>query len=156
MKLSEEIYGIASGVKSVDYGYLYKRVKELEAQIPQWISVKDRLPDEKDVTVLLSYEGGYYELGARFDYGLDSFDSSAPMSEITHWLQLPEPPVSRKNEDGINILNERIQKLEAQIQQMKCCENCKHSEVRLDNQRYCINPDGYCAPEQWDRWELKE
>lgn len=33
MKLSEEIYGIASGVKSVDYGYLYKRVVELEKQI---------------------------------------------------------------------------------------------------------------------------
>ena len=45
MKLSDEIYGIASGVESVDYGYLYKRVTELEQQLKSCTLIKDTLMD---------------------------------------------------------------------------------------------------------------
>jgi hypothetical protein len=42
------------------------------------------------------------------------------------------------------------ERLEKELESLKSCETCKHSE----NDK-CENPDGYCAPEQWDRWESK-
>ena len=56
----------------------------LQARIPQWISVKDRLPENR----------GYYlwygeDLGIDVEYYLSGTDAGYL---YTHWMPLPEPP----------------------------------------------------------------
>ena len=81
------------------------RIKELEAQIPKWISVEDRLPEkhgglyacllvwptapDMPFPYLLNWHAygnnGYVE-GPHFsDEGMDGL-------KVTHWMPLPEPP----------------------------------------------------------------
>jgi hypothetical protein len=56
-----------------------------------WISVKDRLPeDEREVIIALANGAvttSYYEPG---DFGW------AHAGDITHWQELPEPPKEEK------------------------------------------------------------
>lgn len=63
----------------------------------EWISVKDRMPEE-DTPVLTLDKFGHIrdrEL-KRFHYGempaLFRPDGLAPGRDITHWMPLPEPP----------------------------------------------------------------
>ena len=82
-----------------DYEELMKRVKELEAKQPKWISVKDRMPDKhKQVLV---YGWGFAnkkykvyfikiaELRWNCTYGRAEFDCDG---EVSHWMPLPEAP----------------------------------------------------------------
>ena len=70
----------------------------------EWISVKDRLPDEDDINDYLITDGkrcfvGFYHHKAK---GWDNFtlgwiqeyyaDGEVDDIEITHWMPLPEPP----------------------------------------------------------------
>lgn len=65
----------------------------------EWISVKDRLPNEEEI--FLVYNGksndSYIELGfwnldkKRFEY-YDNEDYGLEMYDITHWMPLPKPP----------------------------------------------------------------
>ena len=69
-----------------------KRIAELEASQPKWISVKDRLP--KDCTdvltnTLVGCYVGYYDN----DVGL--WYETGP-TEVTHWMPLPEPPTEKE------------------------------------------------------------
>ena len=55
----------------------------------EWISVKDRLPNDGEITDV------YIDLGRRItNYKWESFDlqSSFMPHFITHWMPLPEPP----------------------------------------------------------------
>jgi len=55
----------------------------------KWISVKDRLPEQNEITDV------YIDLGRRIpNYKWDHFDltSSFMPHTITHWMPLPEPP----------------------------------------------------------------
>lgn len=66
-------------------------IEHLEAKIPRWISVKERLP-EKCGTYLCNYE---FEESGRIVMSCDYLGSerwSFMQSSITHWMQLPEPP----------------------------------------------------------------
>lgn len=70
-------------------------IRELEAKVPNWISVEDKLP-EKGVDVLyVSKCDGRIHLGRwrnKTDRGAIYFMNGNRMETATHWMPLPEPP----------------------------------------------------------------
>jgi NAD-dependent SIR2 family protein deacetylase len=48
--------------------------------------------------------------------------------------------------DGAEPREKRIAELEAQIEKMKCCYNCKHSRTEYD----------HCKTDKSEKWEIKE
>jgi len=70
---------------------------------PDWISVKDRLPEKwKRIMLFNHHEGISIGVLADTGWGLDEnyisdhchagYDFIRHMSSITHWMPLPEPP----------------------------------------------------------------
>ena len=63
--------------------------------VQEWISVKDRLPEEK-VNCIVHYKhaycdnDGYWAIGICF-YGGEKFQLNSAY-KVTHWMPLPEPP----------------------------------------------------------------
>ena len=73
---------------------LKKQLEEAKEATPEWISVKDRLP-ENYKTVLGYYKDGdmeflEYRKGVFISYDEDGYPSEADY--VTHWRPLPEPP----------------------------------------------------------------
>lgn len=73
---------------------LKKQLEEAIKAIPEWISIKDRLP-EKNGTVLGCYVDGDMEFlvyckGEFLSYDEDGYPHKA--SYVTHWMPLPEQP----------------------------------------------------------------
>ena len=71
-----------------------------------WISVKDRLPDDKDKYLVLTSQDkqqwtGCYNLSVKPNewllHGWTTKDGWHPF-EVTHWQPLPEPPKGVDNE----------------------------------------------------------
>ena len=71
--------------------------------VQEWISVKDRLPQEKGETcknVIMFMDDGLVTVGwlnedIGFAFYLDTrndFVSKVPISRCTHWMPLPQPP----------------------------------------------------------------
>lgn len=99
---------------------LQKEIEGLRAQLPRWIPVEERLPEERvlvNVVWVNRAPEPYYEkikvvpfsdtacfYGGRWywdspilldylaEYGKDEFDLVDEAVEITHWMPLPEPP----------------------------------------------------------------
>ena len=67
---------------------------ELRARVPQWISVKERMPEEK-VNCIVHYRhaycdnDGYFAIGCFYDGKKFQFDW---VDKVNHWMPLPEPP----------------------------------------------------------------
>ena len=61
-----------------------------------WISVKDRLPEQSDF--VLAFDGEYVIQNIYFNHNNDEFEdyNSIPCSDfpenITHWMPLPDKP----------------------------------------------------------------
>ena len=80
--------------------YLNKRISSIKPKESEWISVKDKLPDEEQKVLCFtcdeeivvadfshfSYDFG--ELGEWHYWGI------RPPEFVTHWMPLPEPPES--------------------------------------------------------------
>ena len=64
-------------------------IRQLEAKVPRWISVKESLP-EKHRRVLGVYCMGVFEM--YYDGKYWRIDEM-PFDTVTHWMHLPEPPV---------------------------------------------------------------
>ena len=66
--------------------------KAAEAQVPRWISVEERLPE--DMVDILLYGEGRYGMGVRSNgwWCCEDMDGT----HITHWMPLPEPPEEDK------------------------------------------------------------
>ena len=84
-------------------------ITQLEARVPKWISVKDRLPeDDVDVIAYAVSNNGGYTIVVTFHthklYGLNIEGWASPWQyfsshyTITHWMSLPEPPKEDKHE----------------------------------------------------------
>ena len=43
-------------------------------------------------------------------------------------------------------LTDRVKELEAQIEKMKCCANCRHSRTEYE----------HCKTDKHEKWEIKE
>lgn len=68
--------------------------KQLEAQVPKWISVEERLPDD-DRDVLVCVNGNTIDTGyCTFGHGGNRYWTTyaAIRNNVTHWMPLPEPP----------------------------------------------------------------
>lgn len=81
-------------------------------RVPQWISVKERLPEDDDPIVVTnnikSWKGHYWLVrGIRLDpnkpdikYGeYCAWNSFNKIWGVTHWMPLPEPPVGKEGEE---------------------------------------------------------
>ena len=68
---------------------------KLRARVPEWISVDDRLPEEK-VNCIVHYKhaycdnDGYWEIGICY-YNGEKFKLN-PAYKVTHWMPTPQPP----------------------------------------------------------------
>lgn len=71
------------------------------ASTPQWVSVKDRLPDDGDTVLVIGRKVGEmrFDIPRISEYSggewwADSGDYLICYSgvEITHWMPMPEPP----------------------------------------------------------------
>lgn len=70
---------------------LKERIKELESQLPKWISVKDRLPEGNPMLPALTEDGDKIWWGTWHDGNLEIYG-------ITHWLDnaFPPPPTTEE------------------------------------------------------------
>ena len=70
-------------------------IKQLEARVPKWISVKDRLPEYyKDLLVIVREGGAVLYMIAHLCIGGIMVSNSGERINgvVTHWMPLPEPP----------------------------------------------------------------
>ena len=67
-------------------------IQQLEAKVPKWISVEERLPDN-DRDILVAIYGKRVQLGYYAD-DVEAFVVNGEVAcgeEVTHWMPLPEP-----------------------------------------------------------------
>jgi hypothetical protein len=66
----------------------------------EWISVEDRLPEEK-INCLVYYKHAYCNNDGYWAIGMSFYDGSKFqidwMYKVTHWMPIPEPPVGKEN-----------------------------------------------------------
>lgn len=81
-----------------------REVVEFLLEKPQWISVKERLPEYDQLVLIWHPDFEKPFVGSRVDSGLMDplywwrceFDMYEPEGIITHWMPLPEPPEEEK------------------------------------------------------------
>ena len=78
---------------------MYRRIGELEAAQPHWVSVDERLPDDtRDVLAVRRYGNNLEKqevIVAHLSVIMDmkrGFDKWWNATNITHWMPFPEPP----------------------------------------------------------------
>ena len=63
--------------------------------VQEWISVKDRLPEEK-VDCIVRYQHAYCDTDGYWAIGMCFYDGEKfqfyPAYKVTHWMPLPQPP----------------------------------------------------------------
>ena len=76
------------------------RIAELEAKVPRWIPVTEKIPpDQEEVLVLTSSKNGVRNVDKGY-WAIDHFIHRG-RAEVTHWMPLPEPPeTDGGGEDG--------------------------------------------------------
>lgn len=94
--MSDFLDWLEKGYEKDDIGMPFYSVKELRqafnAGKQQWISVKDRLPEQRQ-RVLVSRVAGWP--GVDYIYSVIprvAFYRTSPGNPVTHWMPLPEPP----------------------------------------------------------------
>lgn len=72
---------------------LEKRVADLEAKVPKWVSVKDRLPDKESMLCLVISDGDLYVSHWHWSGGGPWFFTDGEYDcNVTHWAKAPELP----------------------------------------------------------------
>ena len=118
-KFLNEILTAGIGKTIIEYsesniGYMIRRQPTVDAADvlrEQWISVKDRLPDEEGKYIVIAYNGitidilyfykryPYCNKGIRTDRpvwcGYDDY-GDFEVKSVTYWMPLPEPPEGGK------------------------------------------------------------
>lgn len=69
----------------------------------EWISVKDRLPEEK-VNCIVHYQHSYCDNDGYWAIGFCCYDGEKfqfdPAYKVTHWMPLPRPPKADATLEG--------------------------------------------------------
>ena len=84
-----------AGKKLITAGFIADHLIANGVTVQEWISVKDRLPEEK-VNCIVRYQhtycdnDGYWAIGMCF-YDGEKFQPGLAY-KVTHWMPLPEPP----------------------------------------------------------------
>ena len=72
-------------------------IEELQAAVPKWISVEERLPDYGERVLIMFKpldEEECISIGWLTQYGFECYDDSVYFfRSVTHWMPLPEPPM---------------------------------------------------------------
>ena len=95
VELLTEFYGCDPMYYGVDALAIADHIVSNGVTVQEWISVKDRLPEEK-VNCIVYYKhaycdnDGYWAIGICFNDG-EKFQIN-PAYKVTHWMPLPEPP----------------------------------------------------------------
>ena len=72
---------------------LEKRVTDLEAKVPKWVSIKDRLPDKESMLCLVISDGDLYVSHWHWSGGGAWFFTDGEYDcNVTHWTKAPELP----------------------------------------------------------------
>lgn len=88
------------------------RIKQLETQVPRWISVEERLPDAKLAVLGYGIRSRRYGEQDPFpsahivytrgeDEGWFTYWNSEHV-EVAHWMPLPEPPIGGNSDDFVH------------------------------------------------------
>lgn len=90
----DETYGCGRDLMDTD---IHTYIQQLEAQVPKWISVEERLPEGEEY-VLCWYKDEFGDewstVGLKWGcaWDLDIDDNSGRNLTVTHWMPLPKPP----------------------------------------------------------------
>ena len=79
-------------------------IQQLEAQVPKWISVEERLPEDQRSVLTVNGHGEIRIMGLWSKRG-DEWtwvhnDRMMHYNDITHWMPLPEPPKEDAHEQS--------------------------------------------------------
>lgn len=77
------------------FGDALAYITQLEARVPKWISVKERLPEDyKDVLVIVRNNGALFTIIAYLTIGGIWVHKGfgRVIGVVTQWMPLPEPP----------------------------------------------------------------
>ena len=66
-------------------------IQHLESPQPKWISVEERLPEEKE-SVLVHYVDGWMPIAFLLDGKWYQSNGEMSWLSVTHWMPLPQPP----------------------------------------------------------------
>ena len=83
---------------------LEKRVADLEAKVPKWVSVKDALPEHVQGNYLILLGGEIYAAKWEYDEWNEKYAFRIDcqiVPNVTHWMKVPEPP-EEENYDGLS------------------------------------------------------
>lgn len=92
------VYIMESGSKCDDYvkrkaaDIIEKLAAEKNAKKPEWISVKDRLPEKRCEAYLCSLDSCLFPGGQYVDIRVFGNDGKWRNGTVTHWMPLPELP----------------------------------------------------------------
>ena len=75
-----------------DVDVLAEYISELEARIPQWISVKDRLPEDDEMKLITLWDCNSMRMAYYYEQELWICNGVDVTGFVTHWMPLPEPP----------------------------------------------------------------
>ena len=64
----------------------------LQARIPQWISVKDRLPENDEMKLITLWDCNSMRMAYYYEQELWICNGVDVTGFVTHWMPLPEPP----------------------------------------------------------------
>lgn len=70
-------------------------IEELQAQVPHWISVEERLPEHYRVVLVIKDHPVDYLHGYEFAARLQNGEWSGNSRKVLFWMPLPEPPEVR-------------------------------------------------------------
>lgn len=82
---------------------MFERILKNQPTIGEWISVKDRLPEEGKFVLVTGnlypnkHVGGTMAVSRRID--VTYWSGFGRTGNITHWMPLPEPPKEEDNEN---------------------------------------------------------
>lgn len=88
-------------------------------------------------------------------YGLMFAGADIATKELQEKIKDLEWQLKQVIEDN-DYYQEKNADLEKQIEKMKCCENCVHHYIAMDDTTSCKLLDRLASSKPCDKWEIKE